>query len=56
MATRRAKVAYSEEGKTINSAEFEIDSGCGEYIRITVTDKCGKSAYTRACFLDELDI
>ena len=52
-ASRRANRITAEEGKFINSAEFDVNSNDG-YIRITVTDARGNHANTNAYFIDEL--
>ena len=52
-ADRRAKIEYSKANEPINSSFFEPVAR-DEYVRITVTDKNGKKAYTNAYFYDEL--
>ena len=50
---RRARKVNAEDGKTLNSAEFEIKPD-DVYFRVTIRDKNGKFAYTNAYFVDEL--
>lgn len=50
---RRAKKVDAQDGKTINTAEFEVLPE-DIYIRVTITDSNGKFAYTNAYFVDEL--
>jgi hypothetical protein len=50
---KRSKNVRAEEGKAVNSAEFEIKPD-DIYVRVTITDKNGKFAYTNAYFVDEL--
>ena len=50
---RYAKAVYSEVGKTINEATFDINEDFG-YFRLTVIDKSGYPANTNAYFTDEL--
>lgn len=50
---RFAKTVFSEDGKALTEAEFELPEGF-KYIRFTVIDKCGKHACTNAFF--EADI
>jgi len=50
---RRAEAVYSENNLPLNSACFSILPEDG-YIRLTVTDKCGKHANTNAFFIDEI--
>lgn len=52
-----SKAPYSEfadAGKTVNSADFEIDNRA-EYVRVSVVDKYGRFADTRGFFRDELE-
>ena len=51
--SKAPKKNTAESGKTITSADFEIDPRA-EYIRISVVDKFGRFADTRGYFLDEL--
>lgn len=50
---RRTAIELSENGKPLNSAEFEIFPE-DKYVRITVIDKGGYPANTNAYFTDEL--
>ena len=50
---RRAKKVDAQDGKTINTAEFEVLPE-DIYVRVTITDSNGKFAYTNAYFVDEL--
>ena len=45
----------AEPGKTINSADFEIDKSA-EYVRVSVVDQYGRFADTRGFFMDELGL
>ena len=45
---------FAEPGKTINSADFEIDDRA-KFVRVSVVDKYGKFADTRGFFRDELE-
>jgi len=52
--TRRAAVAFPEEGElTLNKATFKV-SPKDKYVRLTVFDRNGKCAYTNAYFTDEI--
>lgn len=50
---RRSEIAYAEEGKAINEADFSAADDC-IYFRITVVDKSGKHATTNAYFVEDL--
>jgi len=50
---RRAKKVDAQDGKAINTAEFEVLPE-DIYVRVTITDSNGKFAYTNAYFVDEL--
>ena len=50
---RAAKNIASRDGTSLNTAEFAIKPEYG-YVRLTLTDKNGKHAYTNAYFTDEL--
>ena len=50
---RRATAVFAEEGKSVNSLSFALEDAM-EYVRVTVTDKNGKRAWSRAYFIDEL--
>lgn len=50
---RAAEFVYDESGEGITEAEFEVKPNYG-YVRLTVIDKQGYSAYTNAYFTDEL--
>ena len=50
---RRARAKYPAEGESLNFASFDLD-GSEVYVRVTVTDKFGKNAYSRAYFIDEI--
>ena len=50
--TRKTKIAYDENGGTVNCAEFELHEK-SDYFRITVIDKQGKRACSRGYFRDE---
>jgi len=53
---RKAKLFSAGEGETLTEASYELPSGPDVYyFRITVTDKCGRCAYTNAYFTDELN-
>ena len=50
---RRTGWREAKEGESITRAVFDFPSDVG-YFRFTVTDGCGKKAYTNAYFVDEL--
>ena len=50
---RSAKAVMAEVGKTLCEASFPLD-GNNDYFRITVRDKFGNCAFTRAYFTDEI--
>lgn len=50
---RKAKKFSASEGEVLNTAEFEVLPEY-KYVRVTITDSSGKSAYTNAYFTDEL--
>lgn len=52
---RSAQILHAAAGETINEAVFELRRD-DPYFRITVTDKCGKHANTRAYFPEELSV
>ena len=54
-ARRTSKTVYADKAGSICEAELPIDEG-GVFLRITVTDKNGKHAHTRAYFIDELGL
>ena len=51
--TRKLRSVMREAGQTLKSASFEVDPE-DVYVRITVEDKYGKKADSRAYFIDEL--
>ena len=50
---RRTEIAYAEEGKPLNAADFAVEKDDG-YVRITVIDAHGDHADTNAYFTDEI--
>lgn len=52
-ATRRGAHAHARSGETITEAAFDIRPDYG-YLRVTVIDREGRSAYSRAYFLDTI--
>ncbi len=54
-ACRHAEVKYADPGLTVTTADFPVHGNDG-YIRFTVLDSAGLPAYTRAYFLDEIDL
>ena len=50
---RKAKKLENKDGKPLNSGEFQVLPE-HTYVRVTITDSNGKSAYTNAYFTDEL--
>ena len=50
---RRTEVCYAESEEGIANAEFSVQDN-DLYVRITVTDKYGKHAYTNAYFVEDL--
>ena len=50
---RRVEIAYAEEGKSIDAADFAVEKDDG-YVRITVIDAHGDHADTNAYFTDEI--
>lgn len=50
---RRAEIRYNEDGAPVNNALFDVKKG-DKYVRITVTDACGKHANTSAYFVEDL--
>ena len=51
---RRARRISASDGKPLNNASFKILPDDG-YVKITITDKNGKKAYTNAYFVDDLN-
>ena len=52
--SKNPKSEFAEVGKTITSADFEIDDRA-KFIRVSIVDKYGKFADTRGFFRDELE-
>lgn len=52
--SKNPKIVFAECGKTVSSADFEIDDRA-EFVRVSIVDKNGKYADTRGFFKDELD-
>ena len=52
---RRASIRLGEGGEPITEASFPIPEEISHF-RLTVTDGCGKKAYTNAYFTDELGL
>ena len=52
--SKSPKRKFAEFGKTITSADFEIDERA-KFVRVSVVDKYGKFADTRGFFRDELE-
>lgn len=50
---RRTKAKFPTDTETINFASFDFE-GTEGYVRVTVTDKSGARAYSRAYFFDEI--
>ena len=52
--SKSPKKLVAEPGKTINTADFEID-GRAKYVRVSIMDSRGNFADTRGFFRDELE-
>ena len=50
---RRAKIATATKDKLVSSLSFGLEEDMG-YVRVTVTDENGRSAWSRAYFIDEI--
>lgn len=50
---RRAKIKCASDCEPLNYASFDFE-GTEGYVRVTVTDKSGEKAYSRAYFFDEI--
>lgn len=50
---RRAKAVRAKDGEPVNSISFTVEDNM-KYVRVVVTDKNGKEAYSRAYFVDEI--
>lgn len=50
---RRGEAVWAKEGECVTSAAFRVDA-CDKYVRLTLTDRNGKSANTNGYFVDEL--
>jgi len=53
--SKAPKALYAEEDGVITSGDFRIDPNC-RYVRVSVVDKKGRFADTRAWFRDELGL
>ena len=50
---RRAKAVHANDGEPVNSISLTVEDNM-KYVRVVVTDKEGKEAYSRAYFVDEI--
>jgi hypothetical protein len=50
---RRAKAVHAKDGEPVNSISLTVEDNM-KYVRVVVTDKEGKEAYSRAYFVDEI--
>lgn len=54
VGSKRTKRKFAQPGQTITAADFELDD-MAKYVRVSVTDSCGRAADTRGYFRDELE-